>query len=72
MNTLSQAVRVSVVQGKVETFLRQVAANTTLRVPVPAIPAGTTVSLKAVTIDSSRTYSRDNVVLSGVVAFHIP
>ena len=73
-NTLSQAVNVWITLNGVETFFAKVEANTSPINPVQGIPAGSTVSLKAVTVDGSRTYSRANVVLdkSGAYAFPIP
>lgn len=71
-NNLSQAVNVYVVSGGTNTFIRQVAANTTEHLPVAGIAAGTTVTLRATTIDGSRTYSRDNVVLSGTFNWQVP
>lgn len=70
-NKLSQAVNVYVVMSGNETFLRQVAANTSPTLPVQGIPAGSSVTLKAVTVDGARTYSRQ-VVLTGTVAFPLP
>lgn len=71
-NTLSQAVNVYVTSGGTDTFLRQVPANNTQIIPVQGLPAGTTVSVKAVTIDGRSTYKRDNVVLNGTFNFHLP
>ncbi len=71
-NTLNQAVNVYVVQRGSETFVRQVPANSTTVLGVPGVSAGATVSLRARTADGTRTYSRDDVVLSGVFAWSIP
>lgn len=71
-NKLTQGVNVYVVQNGNKTFLRQIAANTTDRVPVQGIAAGTTVNLEATTIDGVRTYSRSNVALTGNVVFPLP
>jgi hypothetical protein len=71
-NTLSQAVNVYVTTGGTDMFIRQVAASSSLRVPVQGVASGTTVTLKAVTADGTRTYSRASVVLSGTVSFPIP
>jgi hypothetical protein len=65
-------VNVYVVQNGNKTFLRQVAANATERIPVQGIAAGTTVGLEATTIDGVRTYSRQNVTLNGNVVFPLP
>jgi hypothetical protein len=71
-NTLAQGVNVYVVQSGVRTFLRQVNANSTVSVPVQGVAPGSTVRLEATTIDGVRTYSRDNVTLSGNYVFPLP
>jgi len=71
-NTLSQAVNVYVTVSGTDTFLRQVGANSSATVPVQGIATGTTVNLKAVTVDGARTYSRSNVVLNGTFVFALP
>jgi hypothetical protein len=71
-NTVNQAVNVYVTANGTDTFLRQVAANTSVTIPVQGFAAGSTVSLKAVTLDGTRTYSRANVVLNGTYVFPLP
>jgi len=71
-NNLSQAVNVYVASGGSDTFLRQVAANSTEELPVQGVAAGTSVTLRARTVDGTRTYSKDNVVLSGGVSWQVP
>jgi hypothetical protein len=71
-NTLSQAVNVYVVVSGSDTFLKQVGANSTATIPVQGIATGTTVSLRAVTVDGSKTYSRSNVTLNGTYVFPLP
>jgi hypothetical protein len=72
-NNLTQAVNVYVVMNGNDTFLRQVAANSAVTVPVPSTFAiGSTVGLKAVTIDGVHNYSRNNVVLNGTYVFPLP
>lgn len=71
-NTLGQGVNVYVVQNGTKTFLRQVGANSTATVPVQGIAAGSTVRLEATTIDGVKTYTRDNVTLTGTVTFPLP
>ena len=71
-NTLNQGVNVYVVQNGTKTFLRQVGSNSTVTVPVQGFAAGTTVRLEATTIDGVRTFSRDNVTLSGNYVFPLP
>jgi hypothetical protein len=71
-NNLPQAVNVYVVQNDQETFLKQVAGNANTPIPVPGFAPGSTVTLKAVTVDGVHTYSRQNVVLSGTYTFTLP
>src|SRR5437899_4051133 len=71
-NSLNQAVNVYVVQNGTKTFMRQVGANANATVPVQGFAPGTTVRLEATTIDGVRTYSRDNVTLTGNYVFPLP
>lgn len=71
-NTLSQAVNVYVTVSGSDTFLRQVNANSSATIPVQGVASGTTVSLKAVTVDGAKTYSRSNVILNGTFVFGLP
>jgi hypothetical protein len=71
-NTLQQAVKVYVTYNGTDQFIQQVRPGTSLRLPVRGIPAGSTVTLKAITVDGTRTYSHQNIVLNGVYTFSIP
>ena len=71
-NTLSQAVNVYVTVSGSDTFLKQINGNSTATIPVQGIAAGTTVSLKAVTVDGTKTYTRPNVTLNGTFVFSLP
>jgi type IV pilus biogenesis protein CpaD/CtpE len=71
-NNLSQAVNVYVTSGGSDTFLRQVAAHTSVTVPVQNFAPGSSVSLKAVTVDGVHTYTRNDVTLSGTYSFTLP
>ena len=71
-NTLTQAVNVYVRSGGTDTFLKQVGANSSATIPIQGFASGTTVTLKAVTIDGVKTYSRDNVTLTGTYVFPLP
>ena len=71
-NKLTQAVNVYVSMGGTDTFLRQVTAGSTTTIPVQGFAPGSTVTLKAVTVDGVRTYQRQNVVLTGTVTFPLP
>jgi hypothetical protein len=71
-NTLSQDVNVYVTSAGTDILVGQVAANSTKALAVNGIAEGSTVSLKAITVDGTRTYTRDNVVLSGTYAWSLP
>lgn len=71
-NNASQAVSIYVQGAGPELFLRQVPANTTEIVPVPGIPDGTTVRLRATLADGSQSYTRNDVVLRGTYEWRVP
>ena len=71
-NNLSQAVNVYVVSGTSDIFLKQVAANTVEHIPVSGVAAGSTVNLRAVTVDGTRTYTRNNVTLNSMYDWRLP
>ena len=71
-NSLAQSVNVYVTYNGNDQFVQQVRPNTSLRLPVAGIPAGATVTIKAVTVDGTRTYSHANIVLNGTHNFPIP
>jgi hypothetical protein len=71
-NNLSQAVNVYVVSGGSDIFLKQVASNSVERIPVSGVPAGATVNLRAVTVDGTRTYTKNNVTLSSMYDWRLP
>ena len=71
-NNLTQAVNLYVTSGGTDVFLKQVSANSVEVVPVRGLTAGTTVTLKARTVDGTRTYSRDNVYLGANYEWRVP
>ena len=72
-NNLSQAVNVYVASATgSDMFLKQIAANTSEKVPVQGISSGAAVTFKAVTVDGSRTYQSRNVTLTGLFIWNIP
>lgn len=71
-NNLTQGVNVYVVSGGTDIFVKQVGSNTTEHIPVQGIAAGSTVTLKAVTVDGTRTYTKDNVALTSAYEWRIP
>jgi len=71
-NNLTQAVNLYVTTGGTDVFLKQVAANSVEVVPVRGLSAGTTVTLKARTVDGTRTYTRDNISLASNYEWRVP
>ena len=71
-NNLTQAVNLYVTSGGTDVFLKQVSANAVEVVPVRGLTAGTTVTLKARTVDGTRTYTRDNVYLASNFEWRVP
>ena len=71
-NNLAQAVNVYVITGGTDLFLRQVPANTTMHLPVQGVTSGSTVTLRATTLDGAPTYTRPDVVLNGMFSWTLP
>ena len=71
-NNLTQAVNFYVVSGNTDIFVKQVGSNSTEHIPIQGVAAGSTVTLKAVTVDGTRTYTRDNVSLSSLYEWKLP
>src|ERR1700693_6522513 len=71
-NNLSQAVNVYVVSGGNDIFVKQVSANSVADLPVAGVPAGAAVNLRAVTVDGTRTYTKNNVTLSSMYDWRLP
>ena len=71
-NNLTQAVNLYVTSGGTDVFLKQVAASSVEVVPVRGLNAGTTVTLKARTVDGTRTYTRDNIYLAANYEWRVP
>lgn len=71
-NNLSQAVNVYVVSGTNDIFLKQVAANTVEHIPVSGVAAGSTVNLRAVTVDGRSTYTKNSVTLNAMYDWRLP
>ena len=71
-NNLTQAVNLYVTSGGTDVFLKQIGANSVEVVPVRGLSAGTTVTLKARTVDGTRTYSRDNIYLAANYEWRVP
>lgn len=71
-NGLTQAVNVYVTGTEAEVFLSQVAANSSTSLPVRNIPPGTTIKLRAVTSDGSKTYMREGIELRDGYEWRVP
>jgi len=71
-NNLTQAVNLYVTSGGTDVFLKQVAASSVEVVPVRGLSAGQTVTLKARTVDGTRTYTRDNIMLAANYDWRVP
>ena len=71
-NRATQTISIFVIAGGTEYQLKSVAANSTELIPVPNVPAGTTVRLRATLADGSRSYTREGVRLSGVFEWQVP
>jgi hypothetical protein len=71
-NNLTQPINVYVVSGGSDIFLRQVAPNTSESLSVQGVAPGSTVTLRATTVDGTRTYTKDNFVLSGTTPWTVP
>lgn len=71
-NDTDRAVNVYVVVGGTELFLRQVAARSTVALPVRGVTSGSTVTLKAVSMDGKQRYEQKGVVATGTVRWALP
>ena len=71
-NTLAQPVDVRVVLGEKETRVGDVGANETKELPVRGFARGVTVTLKAVTADSVRSYTKEGVKLQARTPWTVP
>jgi hypothetical protein len=71
-NNLTQAVNLYVTTGGTDVFLKQVAASSAETVPVRGLVAGQTVTLKATTVDGTRTYTRPNITLAPTYEWRVP
>ena len=71
-NDTDRAVNVYVVVGGTELFLRQVAARSTVALPVRGVTSGSTVTLRAVSMDGRKRYEQPGVVATGTVRWALP
>lgn len=72
-NNLSQAVNVYISGGgTTDVFVKQIGANSSEWVPVQGFSLGSTVTLRARTVDGARTYHKDNIVLESMYEWRVP
>ncbi len=71
-NNLTQAVNLYVTTAGTDVFLKQVAASSSEVVPVRGLVSGQTVTLKARTVDGTRTYTRPNIYLAPNYDWRVP
>lgn len=71
-NNLTQAVNLYVTTGGTDVFLKQVASSSAEVVPVRGLVAGQTVTLKARTVDGTRTYTRADIYLASNYEWRVP
>ena len=71
-NNLTQAVNVYVVSGGTDLFVKQVPANTTELLPVRGLTSTGPVRLRATTADGTRTFTKDDVVLTSAYQWRVP
>ena len=71
-NNLSQAVNVYVVSDNNDIFVKQVGSNSVEHLPVSGVAAGSTVNLRAVTVDGTRTYTKNSVTLTNMYEWRLP
>lgn len=71
-NNMSQPVRVYVVSGGSDIFLKEVASRATEGLSVNGVSAGSVVTLKAVTADGTRTVTKDGVMLTSSYHWQVP
>ena len=71
-NNANQAVNAYVTSNGSDVFIGQVAANSEKTLPVSGVASGASVTLKARTADGARTYTKDNVSLTGSTDWTVP
>ncbi|MBA3557331.1 MAG: hypothetical protein H0W30_01905 [Gemmatimonadaceae bacterium] len=71
-NSANQAVNVYVVSGGNPIFVGQVSGNSTQTLSVSGVASGAVVSLQARTTDGTKTYTKDNVTMSGAYSWPVP
>jgi hypothetical protein len=71
-NNANQAVNVYVVSGGTPIFIGQISPGRSQDLAVSGVAEGSIVTLRATTTDGTRTYTKDNVQLSGSYSWQVP
>lgn len=71
-NNANQAVNVYVVSGGTPIFVGQISPGRTQDLSVNGVADGSIVTLRATTTDGTRTYTKDNVALTGTYSWQVP
>ena len=71
-NNMSQPIRVYVVSGGSDIFLKEVPSRGSEGLSVTGVAAGSVVTLKAVTADGTRTVTKDGVMLTSSYHWEVP
>jgi ABC-type glycerol-3-phosphate transport system substrate-binding protein len=71
-NNWATAVNVYVIQNGTETFVKQVSANTTENLPVRGVPLGSSVTLRAVSIDNKSQWDSNPMGLTQTLTWKVP
>ncbi len=71
-NNANQAVNVYVVSGGTPIFIGQISPGRTQNLAVNGVANGSIVTLRATTTDGTRTYTKDNVELTGTHSWQVP
>lgn len=70
-NNLNEAANVYINSGGQDMFVGQVQANSTADLPVSGVASGSSATLRAKT-NSGNNYSKQNVMMSGMVDYTVP
>ncbi|HEX8716114.1 MAG TPA: hypothetical protein VF722_03980 [Gemmatimonadaceae bacterium] len=71
-NNLTQPVNVYVTSGGTDILAGQVGPNSTQALSARGVPSGSMVTLKARTVDGTRTYTKDGVSFSTGLRWSVP
>ena len=71
-NNLPQAVNVYVIQNGTETFVKQVSASTTENLPVRGVALGSSVTLRATSVDNKSQFDSNPMALTSTLTWKVP